>query len=270
VLRGQESAQSIEYRSATWIEQNLPGARVMMAGSLGQWATAFTEVPQFTAQPYTTSPNWLEYLVVSGIDAARDGGDEHGALSATWLKAFGNQAIGVPGRDSPEFWKPVADPHKFDGLLMPVWRQNDTTIFALNNSDQSLAHVVRPADLVRTTPVWFFGADEVKRYVAAIEQSSKKASFRWLSTNRAVVEGILDHSDLISVQITYDPGWRATVNGSVRPIRSDGLGLMVVDAGCSGACEVALDYAGSTEIRFCRLVSLVSAVLLLVGFWLPT
>jgi hypothetical protein len=73
--------RSIEYRSAKWVEENLPGERVMMGGSLGNFLNVFTQVPQLSAQPYTTAPNWEEQIAVYTIYRGEDAGERDGEHS---------------------------------------------------------------------------------------------------------------------------------------------------------------------------------------------
>ena len=113
MLRQVDTAQSIEYQTAKWIEKHLPGQCVMMMGSISFWANAFTDVPQIGAQPYTTAPNWSQQIATCIIKAGQDPGDQDAAASILWLKAFGAQAVTVPGPQSPEYWKPFADPRKY-------------------------------------------------------------------------------------------------------------------------------------------------------------
>ncbi len=65
--------------------------------------------------------------------------------------------------------------------------------------------------------------------------------------------------------MTYDPGWRATVDGRAAQTRTDQLGFLVVEPGCSGACEIELKYEGSLERRICFAISCVVGLALLVA-----
>jgi hypothetical protein len=170
MLRQVDTAQSIEYQTAKWIEEHLPGQRVMMMGSIGFWASAFTDVPQVGAQPYTTAPNWSQQIATYIIKAGQDPGDQDAAASILWLKAFGAQALTVPGPQSPEYWKPFADPRKFEGVLPVLWRERDTAIYRVSERPFSLAHVLRPDELVLHTPVNGLDVSELRRFVAAIEE----------------------------------------------------------------------------------------------------
>jgi hypothetical protein len=70
----------------------------------------------------------------------------------------------------------------------------------------------------------------------------------------------------VSIQVTQHPGWRARVNGTSRPIKSDGLGLMWLETGCNGICDVQLEYDGGAELRICRLLSALALGALAVAF----
>jgi hypothetical protein len=69
----------------------------------------------------------------------------------------------------------------------------------------------------------------------------------------------------LSVQVSYHPGWHAHVQGRSVPVRRDGLGLMWMDPGCSGPCEVQLDYDGGWELRLCRYLSVAALLGLLAA-----
>jgi hypothetical protein len=64
------------------------------------------------------------------------------------------------------------------------------------------------------------------------------------------------------VQVTYHPGWHATVAGKPQKVFKDGLGLMWLHPDCNGACEVVLDYDGGWELRICRWLSWLAIALL--------
>jgi hypothetical protein len=265
LLQPIDTTQSIEYRTAKWIDEHLPGQRVMMAGSIGQWANVFTDVPQASAQPYTTAPNWSQYLADYAIRTGQNAGAQDAAVSILWLKAFGAQAVVVPGPQSPEFWKPFANPRKFDGVLPLLLRESDTSIYLVSDRPFSLAHVLRPEALVHHAPVNGLDIGELRRFVAALDDpADPPATLNWKGNNKAVIQARLQPGDIVSTQITWFPGWHARVNGTSRPLRSDGIGLMVVDPDCSGECNIVLEYGGSAELRACRFVATGFLALLMI------
>jgi hypothetical protein len=267
-VRPVEVARGIEYRAARWSAAALPGQRIMMTGTMATWLNAFADSPQLSAQSYSTAPNQAQQLAQYAIFSGLGMGDRDAEFSILWLKAFGVQAVDVPGPQSPEYWRPFTHPRKFDGVLPVLWREDDTTIYRVPQASPSLAHVVVAGQLVRHRPVNGMDDGEIRNYVAALDNPTAPASFAWLGKNRAAVHARLDAGQEISVQINYDPGWRATVNGSPRKIEPDGLGLMAVQAECVGECEIALDFDGGWEAKTCRAASIGALVLGALLGWL--
>ncbi len=264
MLRPVDTAGSIERRSAKWVAAALPGQRVMMTGSMAAWLNAFTDSPQLGAQSYSTAPNQLQQVAQYAIFSGQGMGERDAEYSILWLKAFGAQAVAVPGPQSPEYWKPFAHPRKFDGVLPVLWREDDTTIYRVPQVSASLAHVMRPEQLVRRRPFDGVDVEELRQYVAALDNPPAPASFEWRGANQAAIRARLEPGQAISVQITFDRGWRARVNGSPRVVRADGIGLMVVEPDCAGECAITLDYDGGWEAKACRAAS-IGTLLLAAG-----
>jgi hypothetical protein len=120
--------------------------------------------------------------------------------------------------------------------------------------------VVPAASLVTTGPLdW----PAINRFAAAIDQSPSTA-VKWDGTDRASIAARLGRGDVLSVQISWDPGWRASVNGADIPIDRDKLGLMTLRPSCENGCTIDLLYTGGTEARIADVVFTTS--LLLCGF----
>ena len=140
IIRSVDMTRSIEYRVAKWVDQNMPGQRVMVPGSIAQWFNVFSDAPQLSGASYSTTPNSIQQDAMVSILAGK--GPRETADSILWLKAFGIQAVTVCGKASTEFWKPYADPQKFEGLLPVLWREDDVTIYRVPQRTTSLARVI--------------------------------------------------------------------------------------------------------------------------------
>jgi hypothetical protein len=181
-----------------------------------------------------------------------------------WLKAYGVGAVCVPGPKSWEFWKNMRAPQKFDGLPL-LWEEDDTRIFAIPRKSLSLAHAVPESAIVRARPRDWDDVAAIERYVAALEDSSvADPAFRWEGNNRIVIGAQASQPDAISVQVSWHPGWHATVAGRNIPLVRDGLGLMWMKPQCAGPCEIQLDYDGGWQLRLLRWLSF-AAMAVLVG-----
>lgn len=263
MTRHVDATQSLDYRSAIWVAANLPGQRVLMTGSMGQWLNAFTDEPQMSGQPYTTAPNWMQQVALYTIFSDQNAGDRAAEYSILWLKAFAAHAIAVPGPDSPEPWKAFVHPRKFDGVLDALWREDDTTIYRVPQGSGSLAHIMRPEQLVHHEPVHGLDVDELRQYVAALDSPSAAATFEWRGSNRALIRAHLARGQVVSTQINYNPGWSAWVNSHKSSVGSDGIGLLAISPNCTGDCEITLEYDGGPEAKGCRTASLLMLLLLL-------
>jgi hypothetical protein len=72
---------------------------------------------------------------------------------------------------------------------------------------------------------------------------------------------------VVSVQTCYHPGWFATANGRGARTRRDGLGFLLIEPNCSGACKIELTYNGGFEYVACRMLSFVTLAGLVAYAW---
>jgi len=251
MIRPVNISETIEYRTAKWIEDRFAEQRVMMPGSIGQWLNAFVATPNFAGGSFPTAPNWTQQAALYNVYASPKA-DE----AITWLKAFGVQAVAVSGPNSHEYWKPYRSPQKFEGVLPILWREDDVTVYLLPQRDSSLFHVVPESAIVRDQPLYGDDLAEVRRYVAALDSPLyPQAESKWDGWNRALVQGAVSKDQVVSVQMNYHPGWHARANGNAASIFKDGLGLMAVKPRCDGPCAIELSYDGGWEYKFCYWLS---------------
>jgi hypothetical protein len=267
VLAPADVTQTIEYRASIWARDHLPGVRIMMPGSIGQWANAFTDIDQLSGGAWSTAYNQVLQRAKEGIYNGGETAEEDARVSIAWLKAFGTGAIAVSGPKSQEFWKVFAHPTKFDGRLPVLWSADDVTIYRVPRRTESSAHVVPESALVRRAPKSPRDTKEVERYVAALEDGSMPAAeFQWQGANRIHIRTMAWPGQAVSIQVTHHPGWHAKANGASREINADGLGLMWLQPGCHGPCDVQLEYDGGAELRICHLLSTVALAALVMFF----
>jgi hypothetical protein len=145
-------------------------------------------------------------------------------------------------------------------------------IYQIPTRQPSLTHVMEPSELINRSPVHGLDTDPLVPYVAALDRADRpQAQFHWINQHQARIEADVRRGQVLSVQVTYDPGWRASVNGARKPVRPDGIGLMVVDPGCDGKCVVDLDWTGGREARWTIRAQVLGLVLCfawpLAGAW---
>jgi hypothetical protein len=262
--------QTIEYKVDRWIDQNLPGRRALIAGDPQYLFNVFSNNPQMAAAHEPTAPNFTQLVAVFTIYTGMNAGDHDAEYSALWLKAFGNSAVYVSGEKSREYYHAIAHPHKFDGILPVLWRDEDDTIFGVPARSGSLAHVVPASAIAPRQPIHGLDVDPIRPYVAALDDPSLPlAEMTWQGMSRISIRAPMKRGQAISVQINYAPGWRARVPGRAIPVRKDGIGLIYLQPECEGACEIEMEYGPTREAWVCRGLSLLSVLALGLVFIRP-
>jgi hypothetical protein len=255
---------TVEYKVAKWLDAHMPGARVFAPGTIGFWLNAFSDAPQITGG----FDNGISNPYVPGVIFHVYAGSSQQTL-ADLLRVYGCDAMIGGGKDSAEFYHPISHAEKLRGLK-ELWRDGGDAIYDLPRR-RSLAFVMRPGDLVMR-PLAQYGWSMLDPYLAAMENPEyPPAKFQWRSPADAVITATMQPDQVLSVQVSWDPGWSAYSGGKLIPIGSDKLGEMVLEPHCSGACSVELQYDGGTEGRIARVLSLLALAgglgWILVAIW---
>jgi hypothetical protein len=252
-----------EYKVSRWLGENMPGARVFAPGSIGFWMNAFSDTPMLTGGFSNGTRNNLLWGVNFEIYAGAST-----AFAIDWLKAFGCDAIVGGDPDSREFFHDYVHPDRLH-TLRELWRDGPEVIYAVPRLNRSLAHAVRPSDLPQEAPPNYY-PKPLEPYLAALDDPSlPQAIFRWAGGSAASIAADLRPEHLLSIQVAWDEGWKARVNGEPRPIWGDKLGQIVVEPRCNGTCTVELLYDGGRQMRLARILSMAAFVGGLVWILLP-
>lgn len=258
-------ATTIPYKAAMWMKQHYQTERVMVPGSASYLFNVFTDIPQLHGGHDPSVPNWVVRMAVFTIYSGMNAGSRDAEISLLWLKAFGVQAVTVPGPTSIEYSRVFTDPHKFDGVLPVLWNFEDTKIYGVPNRSSSLGHVVPAEAIVSRTPINGLDIEQLARYVAALDNASYPAAeVQWRNLHWFHVAAKRQPGQVISVQVTYHPGWHAVANGRTVPITRDGLGLMVLKPDCQLDCSIEMYYDGGLELKVMRILSALAAFSTLV------
>jgi hypothetical protein len=246
---------TVQFEISTWLGANMPGQRVFGPGSIGFWMDAFSDTPMLTGG----FDNGVENLLVPGVNYQIYAGDSQ-ELAVAWMKAFGVDAVIACEKGSREPFNVYRFPDKFTGLR-ELWRDGGDVIYAVPRGTLSLAHAMLEADIVRLTPV-AYNQVAIAPYLRALADPTLPAvDFRWRDPRTAVMTADLRPGHLVSVQVTWDEGWHARVNGLPRPVQSDKLGQIALVPSCNGACQIELIHDGTATDRLAAVVSPLAFVL---------
>ena len=212
----------------------------------------------------------IEHRISNYVIYSGDGtGNRDAEISLLWLRAYGATAVGVDGPKSTEMYKPFLHPFKFDGILPVLWRDGDDVIYDIPDRSHSLAHVIPWSAMIARSPANGIDVEPLRTYVVALEDPDLPlAQVQWTSHHSINMSTFIGGGQALSVQVTFDPGWNATVNGVRRPILRDKLGQMIVDTGCRGKCEIEMVYDGGREAHIVDVAQLVGLFLMLaIPLW---
>jgi hypothetical protein len=258
-----ELGKRSEYTTARWLNANMNGQRVYAAGSTSFWLNAFSETPQMGGCCLQGQSMPLLPYVQNVIQYATGSGDTQ--TVKTWLRAFGVAALVVNGPTSTDEYKDIRAPERFEKLFTPRHRENGDTIYSVLDGPVSLAHVLRRGEPIPVVPPQQLNGLDLVRYAEIISDSSRpQASFEWVRGGAARIRAQLRRDDVVSVQVPWFRGWKAYAGGARKPVSPDGLGFMVIEPQCEGACEITLLWTGRPDQPFAAAVSIATLVLLAV------
>jgi hypothetical protein len=260
VIQPVEITQTFEYTVSRWFAEHMPDQRIFATGSGQFWLNAWSDTPQMggCCLPGLPNPiNWISSYIVP----SDDGAEKHPAeTSLLWLRAYGAHAVLVNGPKTRDAFLDWTHPTKFEGVLPRLWEAGDDRIYEVPSRTTSLAHVMERSQLVGRAPVNGIDLEPLRGFVAALEDPSLPvATFRWLNRHEASIQAQLRPGQIVSVQETYTRGWRARAEGKDLAVQKDALGLMFVEPGCAGNCEVRLEFDGGGEARVLWWVRLMVA-----------
>jgi hypothetical protein len=158
----------------------------------------------------------------------------------------------------------------FDGVFPLLWDERDTQIYAVPRPARTLAHVIPQRAVVSRAPAGASDTAQVETYIAAVEAAAEpSATFVWLQDSRARIHATVGANQVLSVQVTYHAGWKATAGGRAVPISKDGLGQMILSPERAGDYDIDLVYDGGWESKLCRAISaiILVAAAIAVCFW---
>lgn len=253
-----------EAKIAAWMNQYAGTDRAYLDGSNSFWFNHLTKVPQVRG---CCNQNLLVPTMPYLQYAFNAGAAEPGILKE-WFQVFGVRYVAVNGPKSLDAY-PLKDSHKFDGLLIERWRDEDDAIYEVPLVSASLAHVVRPQELVTRQPTNGLDVEPLGAYRAAVMDALRPvAEFRFTSPSDAIVHSGLPPGFLYSVQMAYHKGWRAsTPSGEFVPVDHDALNFMTLAPNCDGPCEVRLHFDGGTEVWVLRVLCALTWMGVGVTFW---
>ncbi len=235
----------IEYRVPEWAAARLPGARMMVSGSVRLWYDNWNDLPQISGGAEPAARNPLNEHAVWRIRA-----DQSAELPLLWMRALGVDAVAVHGEGSEEIFHDFNNPKKFAGILPVLFDSGAGDVIYQVRARPAIAWVVdAKATAALRAPRNGLDAEALRAYVAVLERG-RPAEAVWESTDAVRIRAGRGEGEAILFQVTYDPNWRA----SSGEVRRDALGQILILAP-RGREEIPIEFVVGLEHAIGRVLS---------------
>lgn len=230
MLRPAPRATSIEYQVAERLAALKPKGRVFVFGGTRFRLNSWFALPQvggtFESGLRNRGALPLLYQIQKGPNRPID---LRSSDALNMLRAAGVEYAAFHGTGSREHWRDVLELDLVTSRLAPVWREGDDAIYRVPY--RGLANFVLPRELPTGRPVGPFSG-YIEDYICAMDnQDRPRIEVSWEGNNRIVLrtpETRAGH--LITLRVSYDPGWRAVQDGQAIPVQPDAMGNLLIEA----------------------------------------
>lgn len=249
-----------EYKTAKWVQDHLPRARVLPSGSVRFWFDAWSD----NAQPVGGSDQGTLNQMIPMANWQIFHGDR-GDITVLWLQALATDAAIVPGKSSFEHFHEFLHPEKFGSTLPVLYDdQHGTLIYRIPRVRLGIVRVVDRAAIEGVGKIHDVDdAAGLAKYVAVVENPAQSAaSLSWRGFDEAQIEANTGPGQSVLVQETWDPAWHAYENGKELPVRTDKtMGFMLIDAS-EGEHRIHMRFETPLENRAGQILFVLNLIVL--------
>ena len=257
----------IEKWNADWLRTHDPGARVFATGSVGFYLNYWTPNPQVRGCCMHGLPNPVDWISSYIIPSADGAGTRYAEVASLWLQALGAKYVLVGGPQTGDAYHDWKEPGTLVNSWAVVARHGDDYILRVPDAPESIGHIVPRTALPARTPLNGIDTAPLVPYVSALARAASSLPVTWPNAHEILTRPHLDAPDVLSLQVTYHPGWNATSDGHPIAVQRDALGHIWLDPG-AGDHDIHLWYDGGSEQRqTLRARGLAIALLLLYALW---
>jgi hypothetical protein len=235
----------VEYRVTDWLWKNTPDARVLTSGTVRFWFDTWHDLAEMGGGSEQGLLNPVVYETTWEIDLGANP-----ELVSLWLKAMGVDVMYAAGPNSEEPYKDIHNTERFAALPL-LWDDGQgNKLWSTQRRFRPRARVVDTAGLNGVpVPRDRFDIEHLRAYVDVIENGpDSPVTIERPSTDAMLLHAKFDSGQSLLVQETWDPAWRASVDGKSLPVRKDQMGFMVVDPPPGGR-TVRLEFSMPLENR---------------------
>ncbi|MFM2126455.1 MAG: hypothetical protein RL328_2906 [Acidobacteriota bacterium] len=221
--------------------------RVFASGTVSLWLNLNSDLPQFYGCCDQTVRSATLRAAIYQIYSGDGSGDRESEIAIAWLKTYGVSGISVQAPNTSPYGEAFAHPHKFDGKLPEAWRQGESVIFRIPRINQSLAHVIARQSAITRAPYNGIDIQPLEPLLHDLDNPTHRATLRWINQHEAEITAETSADQVVFLQETCDPGWRAFEGSRQLPMYCDAIGLTLIEPATAGPHTIHIVYGDSPE-----------------------
>jgi len=250
-----DAVNRVEYRMQDWMKRNMPESRALTTGSVRFWYNVWNDLPQVGGGSEQGLIN-LNTMTATLEAAAGESFD----LALAWLQAMAADVVIVHDKTSLEAYHDYPNPRKFDPLG-PAMLDDDggNYIYRVPRRFPARARIVEEKAIrAITEPIAATDFAKVRAYADTLEKGpdTEVKLFR-RHPDSMTLEAKAGPGQILAVQETFDPSWRASANGEELKIEPDVMGFMLIRAP-QGRHTIELRFKTPLENQVGRLLFFLS------------
>jgi hypothetical protein len=258
---------SVGYRTSEWLRRNYPDQRVYVTGTIRFWYNAWEDGQQADGG---SDQGILNALLPTPLFRINHDPQLPGVLH--WLQALGVDIVVVPGPSSEEPYKEYSNRALFEQQFPLLYDDGmGNRFYRVPRRGPGIVRMVDRAKVLAAPSIpREYETAQLAAYADAIEAvppgsavSSDRARAHWQGSDELAIKASAEPGEALLVQETYDPCWRAWVDGKLQlqSIHRDAAGLMLVDLP-PGNHSILMVFETPREDYVGRSLSLVTLVLM--------
>ncbi len=262
-----------EYRISKWLSENTDGKRVYTTGSICFWLNVFSDTPQVRggADGASYSKWWAHatYQINTSENAPK--GEEE-VITLNWLKAINVSYAVVNFPHSKEIFHDYKNPDKFEEIegLEEVYNEKGDVIYKVPLENPSLVQIVDKEKFDNLKSIYnAVDVDNLQDYVDYIEDSGfdqSKINLVKKKNTKYEISADLEENEAIALQISYNPVWKAYVNGKRVKIQKDVIDFMFIEPEEKGEVEIILKFGRTWDVWLGYFITLITLLYILLKF----
>ncbi len=181
-----------------------------------------------------------------------------------WAKAFNLGYIVVNYPDSKNAYKDFIYPSKFEGKLEERYNQDGDRIYKVPLKNPELAQLVDKEKFLNLkVPFNGIDKDNIKAYSDLVNDNATPiTSFNRVNNDQMIIKANLENNKILSIQETYDAGWRVYINNKKIKTKKDVIGNMYIDPELSGEYEIKFVHGKAFNEKLGYLITIFTIILL--------